>query len=238
MTAWVIVFSIRCLMKQWTLSICFGEIIVGDPARPFLNLVTWCSQPLLCDEYYTLRKHKCMYCMTNSGSVFLVIFFSPSGHHFHIWFIHFSVWSLMHSSLCSCKIRLLSDAGVECACPAWSFRILWPFQTFTQMLISKKMAADSQVKSTKCTLRVSIGDILKPSCHAIQWWDISNILQFKFICGYRCMCASESFWAFLTCFPFFVFSLPPAVRRNSLFGFNTSRSNPSHHNNFLFWCLA
>lgn len=81
MTAWVIVFSIRCLTKQWTLSICFGEIISERCCSIFSNFRnSWCLQPLLCEECCTVKKYKHMYCMTSPVHVFLVCSF-------------FSLWS-------------------------------------------------------------------------------------------------------------------------------------------------
>lgn len=130
----------------------------------------WCLQPLLCYEYNTLRRHKCMYCMTNSGSVFLA-FYPPLA----IIFI-FDSCSLVFCHLCirHCAVAKLGfclmsgenvvDGTVECPFPAWNVSVLWPFQTFTQMLSSKKMAADSQVKSTECTWESA----LELSCNLVM----------------------------------------------------------------------
>lgn len=216
----VIVLSIRCLKKQWTLSICFGEIIVGHAVQTSLNLVTllMLAATSLCGllHFEETQTHvlydKLWYCVF--GLCFF--FFPPPLWSSHRWVTHITVWrSFVHSSLCTCKIKLPSNVSSNCGLrgcgvclPVWGSWVLWPFQTFTQMPSSKKMAADSLVKSTKRPLRVIIGEILNSSRHAIGWWDIGNILRFKF--GFDIdACVSDSFWACLTCFLFSVSSPPP-----------------------------
>lgn len=124
MSAWIIVFSIRCRMKQWTLSVCFGETIVGDLGHPFLNWLTVDARSHICVVNITLWgttnafTDKLWYCVF--GIFFVVFIFD--------WFtLAFGHLYILQHAVAKSGCRLMScknvgDGGVECACPAWGSR--------------------------------------------------------------------------------------------------------------------
>lgn len=126
----VIVLSVRCLKKQWTLSICFGEIIVGHAVQTSLNLVTllMLAATSVCGllHFEETQTHvlydKLWYCIFGLCFFFFLL---PSGHLIFEWLTLLCGGHLfiLRCALAKSSCRLMSRQTVgyedaECARPS------------------------------------------------------------------------------------------------------------------------